>query len=691
MPSNPFGLLDLTFDVEGAEAPAAPAGYYPVWRLDVPTIGALPQRRFASVDLDDTADQYAGDLLTDAVFREDLPDTFYDIAEARRITVWIANPTGALDGYYTTGPASVYGSPVVLSHWDRYAQVQVAAYQLVIAGVALDTGRLGLTLASYDTAILEQEIPQRLVTIQNYNVNAKDLDHAETWAFGNPKRVPCRYINDDTVNNNYDYLIAARNVTPSAIYRDVPGGGWEQIDPLEYTVSTSQYNERTTVRFLARQLNFNGGFHTLVADVTGLQPERNFARAIRTILSDTLWGLGQAVDTASFDLAEAKLNAIGSLFCDGALTTRRKAGDVLRELCMVRGIRLAVNSSGQWAIAVDDVAQAVSFEAHDGPGDGPRTIVAMGERKRPEASDLVKMLYLRYWEEPSTGELRVRQQRVVSSRGRDLTLDNPWIRDAVTADKVTDYLAKRQRISAGDQVTITLSHEARALRAGALMTVTDAAHGFTGQTMEIRVLEKHINKVVAECWGWDASIYIWEAASPPNPAVGDPPTGIVNPRVFPVYVIKNVTPAVGTGALTTTVILQTGTFETGRIGPNSLIEITATGSCTGTAAARTFRLNGQVSGGVSRVLFSYTWDPAVAAGNVAIKLALRNQGSLTSQHYVVTGTVTNGTTVLQVANSLTFDLFDFTSGQTFSVWTTGQTDNAADDVTAETLIVGLTR
>jgi hypothetical protein len=64
------------------------------------------------------------------------------------------------------------------------------------------------------------------------------------------------------------------------------------------------YDGYTAIRTFLRQEDSSGSLFTLVADVHGLQPERNPVRAIRTLLSDATHGLGKAVDAASFDAAE---------------------------------------------------------------------------------------------------------------------------------------------------------------------------------------------------------------------------------------------------------------------------------------------------------------------------------------------------------------------------------------------------
>ena len=127
----------------------------------------------------------------------------------------------------------------------------------------------------------------------------------------------------------------------------------------------------TTIRFPVRQVNFSNAFHAIFADVTGLSAERNFARAIRTILSDTTYGLSQSVNAASFDAAEALIDpvtgtAVTGLYLDGAFATARAASDVLRDLLLVRGMRMGMNASGEWTLTVDTEQTDIRMVLSDG-------------------------------------------------------------------------------------------------------------------------------------------------------------------------------------------------------------------------------------------------------------------------------------------------------------------------------------
>ena len=55
-------------------------------------------------------------------------------------------------------------------------------------------------------------------------------------------------------------------------------------------------------------MDFSGGYHSLTADVKGLEmggasAQRNFARVIQQLLSNTTWGLGEIADKSYFNAA----------------------------------------------------------------------------------------------------------------------------------------------------------------------------------------------------------------------------------------------------------------------------------------------------------------------------------------------------------------------------------------------------
>ncbi|HSE45085.1 MAG TPA: hypothetical protein VLA89_07120, partial [Gemmatimonadales bacterium] len=314
-----------------------------------------------------------------------------------------------------------------------------------------------------------------------------------------------------TTTNQYDYVVGFGTIAVDTLYRDGPNDTLVTITPAEFSVSTTLYPGLTVVRFLIRQVNFVGGFHTIFADVQGAS--RDFSDAIKEVLTNTTWGLGQAVDAASFATAKADLAAFGGLYCDGVANQQAQAQDLLRLLMIVRGMRLGFNSSNQWTLTVDKVPIAIKMRLRDGVGDGERNIQQAGQRQLVPTTSAVSKYTIKYrLNFPNGGtssDYDFSLFRSVNSFGKETVLEHPLIREHETADRVVDYLAKREKFGQ-DSCDFDATQEARQLREGDLVQVTYTPNGYSNTIAEVREIEKRtdLNHIVVS--GWDASIFVYQ-------------------------------------------------------------------------------------------------------------------------------------------------------------------------------------
>lgn len=468
---------------------------------------------FASYDYDGGATFYHGRLLDAPVITKHTRETFWGTEEISTVPLVLANADQGLDDYFLD---DCRGISVVLKRVDRATGTTITEFTGSVQDVALEVGRVRLTAISTDLSVLETEIPKRIVTTTAFSTSSPDVGKTIPVVFGNVPKVPCLNVLDDTTNNLYDYVVCEDAVTISAVYRDGPNDTLFTITASEYTVFKTLYPGYTALRFTTRQTNFQGGLHRLYADVTGLSAERNFARAARTILANSNWGLGQRVNVASFATAEAALDAIGGLLCDGALLEPRQAQDVLRDLLMIRGMRLSLNSSGEWIISVDTQAVTATLSAHDGTADGERNIIAIGPRQRPRIEDQVATYILRYrWDLLAKTYLFKQSRAVNLGRGQDRTVEHPFIRDHTTADTVTDYLGKREQYG-NETCPITLTQEARQLAEGDVVQVTSVPLGYSTTDLEVVEIKKGLDRIEATLRGWNSAIYTYTAGTLPT-------------------------------------------------------------------------------------------------------------------------------------------------------------------------------
>jgi hypothetical protein len=252
----------------------------------------------------------------------------------------------------------------------------------------------------------------------------------------------------------------------------------------------------------------------LVTDPAG-ENTRNFAVAVKQVLTDPTWGLGQQIDQASFDQAQTDLDAVGSLYCEGAMIEQRKAQDVLAELLSVRGMRLAVNSAGKWTLTVDTLATGVSLELGDGLGNGLRNVLRAGSKGRPNSRDAVTDYVVQYRPDYTKGNTYLfNQHRTVSPFGKPRTATFNFIRNHVTADKVADYVGKRLFFGQST-VEIITGQAGRGVAVGDLILFTYPPLDYAAAILEVTNYRKAIEQVQLTAAAWDESIYDYDPGTLP--------------------------------------------------------------------------------------------------------------------------------------------------------------------------------
>jgi hypothetical protein len=413
----------------------------------------------SDIDLDQEDQLYEGLIVEPPVITRKLLDPVFRTLEMQTVEYALSNANGRFAAAYVADPKRFKGRATEIERYDAETGFILPRFTGEVTRARLERALLRIEAASVRWSVLEQLIPKASTVDTAGFPRAKDLGKTIPLVLGNVPLVPAVYVNENitgTVNGQpsgqFDFLIGRGAVGlftgPDGfkVYRS-PERTERTVYPVndsEYTLSTGLYPGYTTLRFTVAQWDWNNARDQIWANVAGLQPERNFARAIRTILSNTTWGLSQAVNAASFDAAEALLNGIGSLFCDGVILEPTQAQDILRQLGMVRGMILGLNAAGEWTLTVDTLRPGVSLVLGDGPGDGPRNLVSCSDRDPLSTDDMTRDLILKYRVNLLNDTPMHEQRRVVSADfGKDRTVQADFIRNHTTAKKVKNYLGKR--------------------------------------------------------------------------------------------------------------------------------------------------------------------------------------------------------------------------------------------------------
>jgi hypothetical protein len=541
--ATPFTLTPQDTQGGGGSGGAGISGaaqelWRPIWLIDMSGITVLPagfvaaDLHFANLDLDNLAAPFTtpfyGKLVDNPTIDRRLMNVFWGVTEIADLTFSLVNADGAFTDLYTK--ADLREQPVTIIRYDLASEIIAEEYHARISSVGLQNGKITITASSPALTLFEQLVPSVLIDKTTYP-RAISVGVPIPVVFGSPKRIPLPYINDDTTQNQYDYVVGyGTDLSVPALYRNGPNDTLVTITSAEYSISTTLYPGLTVVRFSVRQVDFLGGFHDIFADVDG--PSRDFSDAIMQVLTNTTWALGQAVDAASFATAKADLTAFGNMYCDGVVNQQVQAQDLLRLLMIVRGMRLGFSSTNEWTLVVDKVPPAIQMRLRDGTGDGERNIVTAGRRTLVPTSSAISRYIIKYRlnfpKGGNSSDYDFSLFRPVNIFGKETVLEHPLIRDHETADRVVDYLAKREKFSQ-DSCDFEATQEARQTREGDLIFVFYLPHGYQDTIVEIREVEKKLEGIHLVVSGWDASIFVYEPGPLPTD-VETPPAAIFIPR-----------------------------------------------------------------------------------------------------------------------------------------------------------------
>lgn len=230
----------------------------------------------------------------------------------------------------------------------------------------------------------------------------------------------------------------------------------------------SPYDDYAFIRFKKR-LGTSSRTDDLYADVNGFSDEVNRARAIESILTNNVWGLGLTVDATSFTSAASAMTALSLFTCEGAIIEETTAIDVLLKLLSFRDMVLTKGENIEISI---DAAKSSTFNFGLGDDTGFNNILTRNPEIRfihPEQK--VKTLKVRYRRNHRESDTYLHEfTRSANSNGIDDTLELPFVYDHATADIALDY--KRKRLIAADrELSLDVGKDGRNANRGDRITV----------------------------------------------------------------------------------------------------------------------------------------------------------------------------------------------------------------------------
>jgi len=449
------------------------------------TVDATTYRYCTETLYDPDDNCYLGTLEEMPQIRDRLADRFYGTQASETIQLIFGNRAGTWDTI--VGSNEIRGTEVIIKYYDPANAEGVAAYESGIIIGLEDGAELGLeasmvkTLGTAkiqqwdirDEAVITVELnsmdalntllPKKVINTTDFPY-ATDLGEPVRIVFGMNYGIWLPYFHYDYTNNYFDYgPIYGPIQDITSVYRD-----GKLANPDDYTVYTghqgSPHAGYAFVRFNLEQCDSNGSFLKITADIYGYP--RDFAYAMRDILEDDTWGLGETVNQNSFTAAKADLQSIGDYYCDGVIDQQRPARDILDELAFCCRGDYSQNAQGEWQLFIDKYSTevAATFGDEDGYYNNILDVLAWNV---PPANQATKTYTLKYGKNKEG--VFYENTRSILSFGIDAIDETAFIQDHTTADKLTFYRSKLAEYD--NELIILVGMEGEDLSKGQIIAV----------------------------------------------------------------------------------------------------------------------------------------------------------------------------------------------------------------------------
>lgn len=461
-------------------------------------------------------------ILNDPEVRLAYGDPLIPIVRADEVTLELSNEDGFFD------ELDLRGERVTYDRFDAFSQVQqLSELTGIVTDQNLELDRVVLRTVLQDLDDLQTLLPKRTVeaTIFPLAHPQQGLGRPIPIKFGNASSTSkvldsweLPYVTENTSLNQYDYLLGEGTLTNVSIYRNTVGETLFLVPASEYTITSSAYSGFTVARFALRQANFSGGMHRIFGAADGLQNERNPAIAAQSIFGNTSWGLGLPVNSDSFSDCASDITAIGSLYCDGVIVEQRPAIDWLSQLFLFRGMSPSKNTSGQWTITADTGPTVVQATFGHGENQPWVNVVAFDGLRKTPTTETIRSLILDYRKDIFTGQYVLSTAtRNPMSVGKDLRIQNDFIRDRTTADKVAHFISKQ--IQYGDErLSFTTGQEGRRLHPGDLINY-ESTRPVIDRTFRVTAISRRLDTTQVNARSWNSNIYVYTAGTLPSEPV----------------------------------------------------------------------------------------------------------------------------------------------------------------------------
>lgn len=438
-------------------------------------------------------------------------------------------------GYGGSGPATIseiqrvedlHGKGALVRVYDTTTSSYVLSVYGTITNLQASIGSASLTIESRDTEALEEAIPKvKLLTVYaNADLtNIRSPDAVIVVAFGVMRKVPVQLVQTGT--NQYDFGAFRKptsgTLTLNTVYRD---GSVVSASEYSFVESPTGYY---VVRFTVPQTNFSNAVSVIQVDVTSTE-FTNPATAISFLLSDSTYGLGRSVNAASFTSGASDYTSL-SIAISGGLMQQYRAQDLL-DLLLLHGAGLKKNTAGEYTITVDTSSLHTAASMNLGAADGfyNNLDVSKITEVPPALDNRRRSLTLRGLPDPGfdgSGTYlisSIRPTGTVTQKGKDETIDHPFLGDTTSLDRQLHYLWYRS-LSGTKVQQVTAPFDLSVLSLRQLLYLYIPALAINGDQYEVRQIDYERNTqdngdveqvLTFLLGGYDSTIFSYSAGSP---------------------------------------------------------------------------------------------------------------------------------------------------------------------------------
>lgn len=384
----------------------------------------------------------------------------------------------------------------------------------LIDSATREPGVLSIEILDLDRAVLEAEYPSKKFTVTDFPELFIDHDGLPVpVVVGTALKVPFVYGKNGAGVGPWVYYGPENLGSPSVltVYRD-----GRIVAATEYTAATEAVAGTTYLKltFTKEQVDFDGGLYEITADVQS-SLSRNAGSELSRIL--TAAGLSNNIPTALADTEK--------MYVDMAYVQPRTFNAIVQDLLLVLRGHLYRDSSGVWQLVQDQAQSPVA--SYD---ELARDMVEVQSYSKPRR---VRYVELEYYPKDSRQFLELKHviRRDIGSGTGTLRYTAPYIRDHESADRLLDYLKKKEQYRAEARGQV---HDVQ-LALGSAITLANSLIWTGNKDFIVTRAVRSEDRNELELTEYNSAVYTYTPGTlPPDATVGYQPDYSLTPPAAPI-------------------------------------------------------------------------------------------------------------------------------------------------------------